>query len=94
MVSAHRQAWTWQDEWYGLTMTEIRRLEAETAAALAAKMGEDAAALAPPTGEDTSTPTKEPLTVVEANVSASLLFLINQVGCTVLFMSLTNNRKH
>ncbi|VDD77831.1 unnamed protein product [Mesocestoides corti] len=41
MVSAHRQAWTWQDEWYGMTMTEIRRLEAETARALAMKMGQD-----------------------------------------------------
>ena len=40
MVGAHRQAWTWQDEWYGLTMTEIRRLEAETARALALKMGQ------------------------------------------------------
>ncbi|CDS42302.1 membrane associated phosphatidylinositol [Echinococcus multilocularis] len=40
MVSAHRQAWTWQDEWYGLTMTEIRQLEAETAKALALKMGQ------------------------------------------------------
>ncbi|VDM18600.1 unnamed protein product [Hydatigera taeniaeformis] len=42
MVSAHRQAWTWQDEWYGLTMTQIRQLEAETAKALALKMGESA----------------------------------------------------
>ncbi|VDK38637.1 unnamed protein product [Taenia asiatica] len=40
MVSAHRQAWTWQDEWYGLTMTQIRKLEAETAKALALKMGQ------------------------------------------------------
>ena len=40
MVGAHRQAWTWQDEWYGLTMTEIRRLEEETAKALALKMGQ------------------------------------------------------
>lgn len=40
MVSAHRQAWTWQDEWYGLTMTQIRKLEAETAEALALKMGQ------------------------------------------------------
>lgn len=48
MVNAHRQAWTWQDEWYGLTMTEIRRLEAEAAAALAAKMGDDAPTLTNP----------------------------------------------
>ncbi|KAA3681477.1 uncharacterized protein DEA37_0013445 [Paragonimus westermani] len=38
MVRAHRQVWTWQDEWYGLTIEEIRRLEAETARALASKM--------------------------------------------------------
>ncbi|VUZ56303.1 unnamed protein product [Hymenolepis diminuta] len=39
MVNAHRQAWTWQDEWYGLTMKDIRRLEAETAKALSMMMG-------------------------------------------------------
>ncbi|VDO03311.1 unnamed protein product [Rodentolepis nana] len=39
MVNAHRQAWTWQDEWYGLTMKDIRRLEAETAKLLAMKVG-------------------------------------------------------
>ncbi|KAM3175254.1 hypothetical protein ACTXT7_008874 [Hymenolepis weldensis] len=39
MVNAHRQAWTWQDEWYGLTMKDIRRLEAETAKALSLMMG-------------------------------------------------------
>ncbi|KAF7262524.1 hypothetical protein EG68_00276 [Paragonimus skrjabini miyazakii] len=38
MVRAHRQVWTWQDEWYGLTIEDIRRLEAETARALACKM--------------------------------------------------------
>ncbi|KAF6768690.1 hypothetical protein AHF37_08671 [Paragonimus kellicotti] len=38
MVRAHRQVWTWQDEWYGLTIEDIRRLEAETASALASKM--------------------------------------------------------
>uniref|UniRef100_A0A3B4B1W4 Phosphatidylinositol transfer protein N-terminal domain-containing protein n=1 Tax=Periophthalmus magnuspinnatus TaxID=409849 RepID=A0A3B4B1W4_9GOBI len=30
MVRAHRQAWCWQDEWYGLTMEDIRQLELET----------------------------------------------------------------
>ena len=39
MVRAHRQAWTWQDEWYGLTMEDIRRLEVETQRALTEKMG-------------------------------------------------------
>ncbi|CAJ0941429.1 unnamed protein product, partial [Mesorhabditis belari] len=31
MLRAHRQAWAWQDEWYGLTINDIRRLEAELA---------------------------------------------------------------
>ena len=30
MLRAHRQAWAWQDEWMGLTMDDIRRLERET----------------------------------------------------------------
>ncbi|XP_026076243.1 membrane-associated phosphatidylinositol transfer protein 2-like isoform X4 [Carassius auratus] len=39
MVRAHRQAWCWQDEWYGLTMEDIRQLELETQLALAQKYG-------------------------------------------------------
>ncbi|GAB6028613.1 hypothetical protein CHUAL_004450 [Chamberlinius hualienensis] len=39
MLRAHRQAWAWQDEWVGLTMEDIRRLERETQEALAKKMG-------------------------------------------------------
>ncbi|XP_061528385.1 membrane-associated phosphatidylinositol transfer protein 2-like isoform X6 [Phycodurus eques] len=38
MVRAHRQAWCWQDEWYGLTMEDIRQLELETQLTLARKM--------------------------------------------------------
>ncbi|XP_037338335.2 membrane-associated phosphatidylinositol transfer protein 2-like isoform X2 [Pungitius pungitius] len=40
MVRAHRQAWCWQDEWYGLTMEDIRHLELETQLALATKMAQ------------------------------------------------------
>uniref|UniRef100_A0A7N8XV31 Phosphatidylinositol transfer protein membrane associated 2 n=1 Tax=Mastacembelus armatus TaxID=205130 RepID=A0A7N8XV31_9TELE len=40
MVRAHRQAWCWQDEWYGLTMEDIRELELETQLALATKMAQ------------------------------------------------------
>ncbi|XP_051541765.1 membrane-associated phosphatidylinositol transfer protein 2-like isoform X5 [Myxocyprinus asiaticus] len=40
MVRAHRQAWCWQDEWYGLTMEDIRQLELETQLALAQKMAQ------------------------------------------------------
>ncbi|OQR75841.1 membrane-associated phosphatidylinositol transfer protein 2-like [Tropilaelaps mercedesae] len=38
MLRAHRQAWAWQDEWLGLTMEDVRRIEAETQAELAKKM--------------------------------------------------------
>jgi len=38
MLRAHRQAWCWQDEYYGLTMDDIRRLERETQLALQEKM--------------------------------------------------------
>ncbi|KAL5109813.1 Membrane-associated phosphatidylinositol transfer protein 2 [Taenia crassiceps] len=58
MVSAHRQAWTWQDEWYGLTMTQIRKLEAETAKALALKMGQTEGGdptVTPPSSDSAST---------------------------------------
>ncbi|XP_062523051.1 membrane-associated phosphatidylinositol transfer protein 2-like isoform X2 [Corticium candelabrum] len=34
MLQAHRQAWCWQDEWLGLEMADIRRLERETQTAL------------------------------------------------------------
>uniref|UniRef100_A0A8C4WVF6 Phosphatidylinositol transfer protein membrane associated 2 n=1 Tax=Eptatretus burgeri TaxID=7764 RepID=A0A8C4WVF6_EPTBU len=40
MVRAHRQAWCWQDEWYGLTIEDIRQLERETQLALAHKMAQ------------------------------------------------------
>lgn len=30
MARAHQQAWIWQDEWVGLTMDDIRKLELET----------------------------------------------------------------
>ena len=39
MLRAHKQAWCWQDEWYGLNMDDIRRLEKETQLALRLKFG-------------------------------------------------------
>ncbi len=41
MLKAHSQAWTWQDEWYGLTMEDIRAIEKETAEILRQTMAED-----------------------------------------------------
>ncbi|XP_051777529.1 membrane-associated phosphatidylinositol transfer protein 2 isoform X7 [Erpetoichthys calabaricus] len=40
MVHAHRQAWCWQDEWYGLAIEDIRQLELETQLMLAQKMAQ------------------------------------------------------
>ena len=39
MLRAHRQAWAWQDEWMGLTMDDIRKLELETKLILQSKLG-------------------------------------------------------
>jgi hypothetical protein len=44
MLRAHRQAWAWQDEYYGLTIEDIRRLERETQLALEEKMAAQQAA--------------------------------------------------
>ncbi|XP_067635797.1 protein retinal degeneration B-like [Eurosta solidaginis] len=38
MVRVHRQAWAWQDEWYGLTIGDIHEIERQTQQALAKKM--------------------------------------------------------
>lgn len=40
MLRAHRQAWCWQDEYYGLQLADIRKLELETQLALQEKMAE------------------------------------------------------
>ncbi|CAL1546251.1 unnamed protein product [Lymnaea stagnalis] len=44
MLRAHRQAWCWQDEYFGLTLDDIRELERETQLALAEKMAAATAA--------------------------------------------------
>ncbi len=61
MLRAHRQAWCWQDEYFGLTIDDIRELERQTQAALQEKMAQ---ALAEENGEvapasKTNSPTKE-----------------------------------
>lgn len=38
-MTAHRQAWAWQDEWHGLTMEDIRNFERETQLLLQSKFG-------------------------------------------------------
>ncbi|CAI5445087.1 unnamed protein product [Caenorhabditis angaria] len=40
MLRAHRQAWAWQDEWDGLTMDDIRKLEDEAAVHLSKVMAD------------------------------------------------------
>ena len=43
LLTAHRQAWCWQDEWVGLDLAAVRQLESETRVALARVMQEAAA---------------------------------------------------
>ena len=38
MLRAHKQAWTWQDQWFGLMMADIREIEKETQELLKNKM--------------------------------------------------------
>jgi len=52
MLRAHRQAWCWQDEYHGLTIDDIRRLERETQLALQEKMTSSEAALSQPAVTD------------------------------------------
>lgn len=37
-MKAHRRAWLWQDEWYGLTMDDIREIERKTQEILRKKL--------------------------------------------------------
>ena len=30
MLGAHKQAWCWMDEWFDMTIEDIRKLELET----------------------------------------------------------------
>lgn len=39
MLHAHRQAWAWMDEWWGLSISDIRSIEKETQEILARKYG-------------------------------------------------------
>jgi len=38
ILKAHRRAWLWQDEWYGLTMDDIREIERKTQEILRKKL--------------------------------------------------------
>lgn len=58
MLRAHRQAWAWMDEWWGLTIEDIRNIEKETQSLLAKKYGqgetEEDSAKSPETAEGES----------------------------------------
>ena len=41
MLRAHQQAWVWQDEWWGLTIDDIRAIEQETMALLQQKYAQE-----------------------------------------------------
>nr|CAD7454120.1 unnamed protein product [Timema tahoe] len=41
LLIAHRQVWTWQDEWCGMTIEDVRDIERRTADILRQKMGQE-----------------------------------------------------
>lgn len=45
ILVGHRQAWSWQDEWYGLTIDDIRQLEKQTQRELSQRMANESGAL-------------------------------------------------
>lgn len=73
MLRAHRQAWAWQDEWLGLTMEDVRRIEAETQAELAKKMaaanGDEAEGDAEEDGQDQNRQADVDLKSIDADTS-------------------------
>lgn len=86
MVSAHRQAWTWQDEWYGLTMTDIRRLEAETAKALAVKMGRSETELVLPPSEASQAVGENHKAITDTSSSNHLTSQTNENVSFIIFL--------
>lgn len=58
MVRAHRQAWSWQDEWVNLTMDDIRQIELQTQEALKQKMSSNSSGSEICEGNDTVDDTK------------------------------------
>lgn len=80
MLRAHRQAWAWQDEWFGMTMEDIRILEKETQEMLARRMASeessgaseaDTSVVAPEDAEGPADPAKDPSAVPSASPSMS-----------------------
>eukprot|EP00053_Salpingoeca_punica_P015752 m.145750 g.145750 ORF g.145750 m.145750 type:complete len:978 (-) comp16790_c2_seq7:2263-5196(-) len=73
MLVAHRQAWCWQDEWLGLTMADVRRMEAETMARLMKVMG----------GTPASADTAAAAAIAAANPSDTAGPLVDRRGSTL-----------
>ncbi|XP_071856529.1 retinal degeneration B isoform X7 [Bombus fervidus] len=79
MVRAHRQAWAWQDEWNGLTMEDIRKIERQTQLALQKRM-----ANAEGDGEATNdnqdrTVSNATMTPQESNVATTLAATLGSI---------------
>ena len=70
MLTAHRQAWAWQDEWCHLNMDDIRRLEKETELALRTVGGER------PPDDDDDDDDRRPETIVVASLMAKTVSTI------------------
>nr|XP_026694786.1 membrane-associated phosphatidylinositol transfer protein 2 isoform X1 [Ciona intestinalis] len=91
MLRAHKQAWCWQDEWYGLTIDDIRKLEKETQLALQLKFGTN------PDMEDTENTLTDGENKVqnnEDNISSNSVTLRNTTRRKVLHKQSSNISSH
>jgi hypothetical protein len=70
MLRAHRQAWCWQDEWLGLQIEDIRRLEREAQSALQRLGSEEEEVEGPGRKNNQAVITSDP--AVSTNVNAKL----------------------
>ncbi|XP_043676418.1 protein retinal degeneration B isoform X1 [Vespula pensylvanica] len=80
MARAHRQAWAWQDEWFGLTMEDIREIERQTQLALQQKMGlaESGEEVTGDDDQDTNTGNTG-MTPQESNVARTLAATLSSI---------------
>lgn len=81
MVQAHQQAWTWQDEWFGLTMADIRHIELETQLFLQQRMnaqGQEQNAPALPNNNSNNLP-NENLNKERSGTNASQVVDMNSI---------------
>ena len=76
MVEAHKQAWVWMDEWYGLTMDDIRQIEKDTQKELTLKMNQGKKSSRGSICEEIFSNSKKKLSRRSGSVNAGMYFAL------------------